>query len=49
MASDAKREIGEKVAAALHESGRLMLGASINSVVKRYRKQVNANLRRLSR
>jgi hypothetical protein len=41
--------LAEKVAAALHESGRLVLGTSTKSVVKRYRKRVNANVRRLSR
>ena len=41
--------VTEKMAAAIHESGRLMLGASTKSVVRRYRKRVNANVRRLSR
>ena len=48
----AKREarlmVSEKVLAAGLESGRLMLGASADSVVKRYRKKVKANVRRLS-
>jgi predicted outer membrane protein len=41
--------VTEKMAAAIHESGRLALGASTKSVVKRYSKRVNANVRRLSR
>ena len=48
----AKREarlmVSEKMQAAGLESGRLMLGASADSVVKRYRKKVKANVRRLS-
>ena len=48
----AKREIrlmvSEKVLATGLESGRLILGASADSVVKRYRKKVKANVRRLS-
>ena len=38
----------EKIAAAIREGGRLMMGASADSVVKRYRKRVKANVRRLS-
>jgi phosphoribosylformylglycinamidine (FGAM) synthase-like amidotransferase family enzyme len=45
---EARLMVTEKMAAAVHESGRLMLGASTKSVVKRYRKRVNANVRRLS-
>ena len=41
--------VTEKVAAGLHESWRLMMGASTQSILKRYRKKVCANARRLSR
>ena len=46
---EAHRMVSEKVLAAGLESGRLTLGASADSVVKRYRKRVRANVRRLSR
>ncbi len=49
----AKREthrmVQEKIVAAGLESGRMVLGATSDSVVKRYRKKVRANARRLSR
>jgi len=41
--------VQEKFAAAGVESGRMVLGASGDSAVKRYRKKVRANARRLSR
>jgi hypothetical protein len=47
--SEAHRMVREKVMAAGLESGRLVLGASAESVVKRYRTKVKANVRRLSR
>ena len=47
--SEARRMVHEKVFAASRESGRLVLGASGDSVVKGYRKKVKANVRRLSR
>jgi len=40
---------GEKLLAAAEETGRLFLGASNDSVIKRYRKRVRANVRRLSK
>jgi len=40
--------MSEKIAAAIREGGRLMMGSSADSVVKRYRKRVKANVRRLS-
>ena len=46
--SEARRMVSEKVMAAGMESGRLMLGASPDSVVRNYRKKVKANVRRLS-
>ncbi len=39
--------IAEKIQAATAESGKLMTGASHDSVVKRYRSKVRANRRRL--
>ena len=47
--SEAHRMVSEKVVAAGMESGRLILGASAESVVKRYRTKVKANVRRLSK
>ena len=47
--SEASRMTSEKLWAAGQESGRLFLGASSESVVRRYRKRVKANARRLSR
>lgn len=41
--------VGEKFVAGGFELGRLMLGASSYSVVKRFRSKVRANRRRLSR
>ena len=41
--------VAEKAAAAFEESGRLLMGAPPSSVVKRVRKKVRANARRLSR
>ncbi len=46
---EARRMVQEKVMAAGLESGRMALGASHDSVVKRFRKKVRANARRLSR
>jgi hypothetical protein len=46
---EARLMLTEKVAAGLHESWRLMMGASTQSILKRYRKKVCANARRLSR
>ncbi|HEX3942460.1 MAG TPA: hypothetical protein VHW69_00085 [Rhizomicrobium sp.] len=39
----------EKLEALAHESGRVLLGATHASVVKRYRKRVRSNRRRLSK
>ena len=47
--SEARRMVSEKVQAAGLEGDRLLLGASADSVVKRYRKKVKANVRRLSK
>ena len=47
--SEARRMVQEKFVAAGLESGRMVLGATSDSVVKRYRKKVRANARRLSR
>ena len=46
---EARLMVAEKVAADLQESGRLFMGARPSSVVKRVRKKVRANARRLSR
>ena len=46
--NEAHRMASEKIWAAGQEGGRLFLGASSASVVKRYRKRVRANARRLS-
>ena len=46
---EARLMVAEKVAATLQESGRLLMGARPSSVVKRVRKKVRANARRLSR
>jgi hypothetical protein len=46
---EARRMVSEKVVAASAEAGRLMMGATPDSVVKRYRRKVKANLRRLSK
>ena len=46
---EARRMVQEKFVAAGLESGRMILGATNDSVVKRYRKKVRANARRLSR
>lgn len=43
------RMVSEKLLAGGFETGRLMFGASSDSVVKRYRNKVRANRRRLSR
>ena len=45
---EARLMMSEKIAAAIREGGRLMMGSSADSVVKRYRKRVKANVRRLS-
>jgi hypothetical protein len=46
---EARLMVAEKVAATLQESGRLLMGARPSSVVKRVRRKVRANARRLSR
>jgi hypothetical protein len=50
--SKAKKEIslmlGEKIDAAARQSGLLANGASIDSVISRYRRRVRKNVRRLS-
>lgn len=46
---EARLMVTEKMAAAIHEGGRLTMAASANGLVKRYRKKVKANVRRLSR
>jgi hypothetical protein len=46
--NEASRMVSEKVWIAGQESGRLFLGASSESVVRRYRRRVKANARRLS-
>ena len=46
---EARLMVAEKVAATLQESGRLLMGARSSSVMKRVRKKVRANARRLSR
>lgn len=46
---EARLMVTEKMAAAIHEGGRLTMAASANGLVKRYRKKVQANVRRLSR
>ena len=45
--AEANRMVMEKIAAATHASGRLLAGASHESVIKGYRQKVRANSRRL--
>ena len=45
--AEASRMATEKLAAASHATGRLMLGASQDSIVTGYRRKVRANSRRL--
>ena len=47
--TEAKRMVSEKVAAAGQATGKLVRGASANTVVKGYRRKVRANVRRLSK
>jgi hypothetical protein len=47
--SEASRMTTEKVMTAGIEGGRLLLGASGDSVVRRYRRKVKANSRRLAK
>jgi hypothetical protein len=46
---EARLMVTEKLAAGFHEGWRVVTGASAQSVVKRYRKKVKANARRLSK
>jgi hypothetical protein len=46
---ETRRMVHEKIFAAGLQSGRMVLGASSDSVVKGYRKKMRANARRLSR
>jgi hypothetical protein len=46
---EARLMLTEKAVAGFQESWRLMIGAAPQSTVKRYRKKVRANARRLSR
>ena len=46
---EAKLMVAEKVTAASTEGARLMMGATPDSVVKRYRRKVKANVRRLAK
>jgi len=46
---EARLMLTEKAVAGFQESWRLMMGAPAQSIVKRYRKKVRANARRLSR
>lgn len=48
-ASEMQRMTAEKVEAFAHESGQIFRGATNSSVIKRYRKRVRANRRRLLR
>jgi len=45
--AEASLMVTEKIAAASHATGRLMMGATPNSVVTGYRRKVRANSRRL--
>ncbi|MGL4287008.1 MAG: hypothetical protein ACRCVA_11730 [Phreatobacter sp.] len=45
--AEARRMVSEKVAAATEATGRLMWGATPDSVVRSYRTKVRANARRL--
>ena len=47
--TEAKRMVSEKVLAAGRATGKVMRGASPNTVVKGYRRKVRANVRRLSK
>ena len=47
--AEAELMVAEKVAAATHAAGRLMMGHSPDSVVDHYRRKVKANVRRLSK
>ena len=46
---EARLMVTAKLAAGFHEGWRVVTGASAQSVVKRYRKKVQANARRLSK
>ena len=46
---EAQLMVGEKVAAGRHAGERLLAGSSPDAVVSRYRRIVQANVRRLSR
>ena len=46
---EAKLMVEEKIEAANSEGANLMFGATPDSVVKRYRKKVKANVRRLTK
>jgi hypothetical protein len=48
VGTEAHLMVTEKLAAATDAAGRLMMGASPDSVVRGYRKKVRANMRRLS-
>ncbi len=48
-ATEVQRMAAEKIEAFVHESQRVLAGATHASVVKRYRKRVRSNRRRLSR
>jgi hypothetical protein len=47
--SEAQLMVSEKMAAATHATGRLLMGDSPDSVVRRYRRKVKANARRLAK
>jgi len=47
--TEASLMVSEKLAAATDAAGRLMMGASPDSVVRGYRRKVRANVRRLSK
>jgi len=49
VCSHRRDPVTEKLATGLHEGWRLMTGGSAQSVLKGYRKKVQANARRLSR
>ncbi len=46
---EAERMVGEKIQAAAKAGASLMAGASIDDVVRQYRKRVKANAKRLGR
>jgi hypothetical protein len=47
--TEANRMVCEKIKAARSEGSKLLMGATPDSVVRRYRRKVKANIRRLAK